>query len=137
MVSAQAEAAHVTLACDLPSTDLNIQADQASLLQVLLNLLGNAIDATGTTGGSVKLRVRRTPRAALIDVEDDGPGLPSPDAPIFDAFFSTKEGGTGLGLAITHRIVTDHGGSIAVTSLPGKTEFRVALPLDTVEEQAR
>ena len=73
---------------------------------------------------SVVLRVRRAPRSALIDVEDDGPGLPSPDAPIFDAFFSTKEGGTGLGLAITHRIVTDHGGSIDVTSLPGKTEFQ-------------
>ena len=65
----------------------------------------------------------------LLDVEDDGPGLPSPEAPIFDAFFSTKEGGTGLGLAITHRIVTDHGGSIDVSSKTGKTTFRVILPL--------
>jgi len=101
---------------------------------VLLNLLGNAIDAAGTTGGSVTLRVRRTPRQALIQVEDDGPGLPSADAPIFDAFFSTKEGGTGLGLAITHRIVTDHGGTIDVASAPGKTEFKIALPLDSIED---
>ena len=134
MASTQAEKVHVTLTCDLPSAELTIQADQAKLLQVLLNLLGNAIDAAGTKEGSVVLRVRRLPRSALIDVEDDGPGLPSPDAPIFDAFFSTKEGGTGLGLAITHRIVTDHGGSIDVTSVPGKTEFKVILPLDSVEE---
>jgi len=137
MASAQADKVDVKLSCDLPSAELIVQADQAKLLQVLLNLLGNGIDAAGTKGGSVVLRVRRAPRSALIDVEDDGPGLPSPDAPIFDAFFSTKEGGTGLGLAITHRIVTDHGGSIDVTSLPGKTEFRVALPLDNVEESNR
>jgi PAS domain S-box-containing protein len=137
MVSAQAETARVTVTCDLPSTELVIHADQAKLLQVLLNLLVNAIDSAGTNGGSVKLRVRRSPRSALIDVEDDGPGLPSADAPIFDAFFSTKKGGTGLGLAITHRIVTDHGGSIDVTSLPEKTEFRVALPMNSAEEQNR
>jgi PAS domain S-box-containing protein len=137
MASAQAEKAKVTLTCDLPSADVIVQADQAKLLQVLLNLLGNAIDAAGTSGGLVKLRVRRAPRNALIDVEDNGPGLPSADAPIFDAFFSTKEGGTGLGLAITHRIVTDHGGTIDVSSLPGKTEFRIALPMDSNEEQNR
>lgn len=137
MVSAQADAVRVSVACDLPSADLTIQADRAKLLQVLLNLLGNAIDAAGTTGGSVKLRLRRAPRSALLQVEDDGPGLPSADAPIFDAFFSTKEGGTGLGLAITHRIVTDHGGTIDVTSQPGKTEFRIALPLSPLEEPTR
>jgi nitrogen-specific signal transduction histidine kinase len=65
----------------------------------------------------------------FIDVEDDGPGLPTPDAPVFDAFYSTKEGGTGLGLAITHRIVTDHRGTIDVSSRPGKTSFHIALPL--------
>lgn len=134
IVSAQAEAARVELTCDLPSAELTILGDQAKLLQVLLNLLGNAIDAAGATGGSVTLRVRRAPRQALIQVEDDGQGLPSPDAPIFDAFYSTKEGGTGLGLAITHRIVTDHSGTIDVVSAPGKTEFRIALPLDGAEQ---
>jgi signal transduction histidine kinase len=97
---------------------------------VLLNLLQNAIEATGSSGGgTVVLRSRRGPRSVTIDVEDDGPGLQTPDAPIFDAFFSTKEGGTGLGLAITHRIVTDHGGAIDVSSKAGKTTFRVSLPL--------
>jgi PAS domain S-box-containing protein len=108
-----------------------VEADAAKLTQVLLNLLNNAIEATGATGGgTVLLRGRRGPRQVFIDVEDSGPGLPSDDAPIFDAFYSTKEGGTGLGLAITHRIVTDHRGTIDVSSRPGKTSFHVALPLE-------
>jgi nitrogen-specific signal transduction histidine kinase len=65
----------------------------------------------------------------VIEVEDDGPGLPSPDAPVFDAFFSTKPSGTGLGLAITHRIVTDHGGTVDVESRPGRTCFRLSIPI--------
>ena len=60
---------------------------------------------------------------------DDVRGIP-PGTPIFDAFFSTKSHGTGLGLSITHRIVTDHGGTIDVDSAPGHTVFRVVLPLE-------
>ena len=135
LVLTQAEGVGVELSCDLPSVDIEFEADQAKLTQVLLNLLQNAVEATGSGGGgSVVLRARRGPRNVLIDVEDDGPGLPTPEAPIFDAFFSTKEGGTGLGLAITHRIVTDHGGSIDVSSKTGKTAFRVTLPLAEATE---
>jgi len=65
----------------------------------------------------------------VIEVADDGPGLSSPTAPIFDAFYSTKPGGTGLGLAIVHRIVTTHDGEIIVETKPGATVFRVRLPL--------
>jgi PAS domain S-box-containing protein len=130
LVLAQAESVGVELNCDLPSVDLEFEADQARLTQVLLNLLQNAVESTGSGGGgAVILRARRGPRHAMLEVEDDGPGLPTPDAPIFDAFFSTKEGGTGLGLAISHRIVSDHGGSIEVSSTTGKTTFRVTLPL--------
>jgi nitrogen-specific signal transduction histidine kinase len=66
----------------------------------------------------------------IFEAEDDGRGLSSPDAPIFDAFVSTKPDGTGLGLAITHRVVTDHSGEITVESRPGHTVFRVLLPLE-------
>ncbi len=52
-----------------------------------------------------------------------------PDSPIFDAFFTTKATGTGLGLAVTHRI-SDHAGTIDVESRPGRTVFRVGLPVD-------
>jgi PAS domain S-box-containing protein len=137
MVSSQAEGVGVTVTCDLPSTDIAFEADPAKLTQVLLNLLQNAVEATGPSGGgSVVLRGRRGPRHVLLDVEDDGPGLQTPEAPIFDAFFSTKEGGTGLGLAITHRIVTDHGGTIDVSSKTGKTTFRIMLPLAQGAENA-
>jgi PAS domain S-box-containing protein len=127
LVEGLAKAAGVEVVCDLPVSDVEFPADGAKLTQVLLNLLNNAVEAGGR---SVCLRGRRGPRQIFIDVEDDGVGLPSPDAPIFDAFYSTKEGGTGLGLAISHRIVTDHGGTIDVRSKPGKTSFHICLPLE-------
>jgi len=119
------------LVADFSTTEMRLRFDPGKIEQVLLNLIKNAIDAVATTGGGrVVLRTRRTPRNAVIEVEDDGPGLPSPDAPIFDAFFSTKQTGTGLGLSIVHRLVTDHAGSIEVESRPGRTVFRVSLPFD-------
>jgi PAS domain S-box-containing protein len=135
LVLPRAAAAHVSLTSDLPTRDVTVQADAAKMEQVLLNLLGNAIEAISPTGsastrGHVVLRVRRQPRRVVFEVEDDGPGLPSPDAPIFDAFFSTKPDGTGLGLAITHRIISDHGGDIDVESRPGRTIFRVSIPVE-------
>jgi signal transduction histidine kinase len=127
MVTAQAQARDVTLTVDAPAADIELQADRAKLEQVLLNLTQNAVDALDG-GGQVVLRVRRQPRTVTLEIEDDGPGIP-PGTPIFDAFFSTKSHGTGLGLSITHRIVTDHGGSIDVESAPGRTLFRVVLPI--------
>jgi signal transduction histidine kinase len=96
----------------------------------------NAIEAVAPTGGTVTVRARRNPRHAVIEVEDDGPGLGSLDAPIYDAFYSTKATGTGLGLAIVHRIVLDHRGSIDVESRPGRTCFRITLPLGSSEAPA-
>jgi PAS domain S-box-containing protein len=131
LVAAAAKAGKVQLNCDVPSSDVEFPADAAKLTQVLLNLLNNAVEAAASNGGgSVRLRGRRGPRQVFIDVEDDGPGLPAPEAPIFDAFYSTKEGGTGLGLAITHRIITDHRGTIDVSSRPGRTSFQITLPLE-------
>jgi PAS domain S-box-containing protein len=119
--------AGVHITCDLPGADVEFSADPGKLSQLLLNLIDNAVEAGSK---AVRLRGRRGPRQVLIDVEDDGPGLPRPDAPIFDAFYSTKVGGTGLGLAVTHRIVSDHHGTIDVDSRPGRTTFRIALPLE-------
>jgi PAS domain S-box-containing protein len=129
LVEASAKAAQVEVVCDAPSTEVEFAADAAKVTQVLLNLVNNAIEAAGS-GGHVTVRGRRGPRHVFIDVEDDGPGIASPEAPIFDAFYSTKEGGTGLGLAISHRIVTDHRGTIDVSSRPGRTSFHVELPLE-------
>ncbi len=130
LVSAKAAAAEAEVSLDLPVTELAIQADAGKLEQVLLNLLHNAIEAVqSSSGGKVVLRARLKPRAVLFEVEDDGPGLQSPDAPIFDAFYSTKAQGTGLGLSISHRIVTDHGGVMSVETRPGQTIFRFTVPL--------
>jgi PAS domain S-box-containing protein len=130
LVAAQAEAAKVAVAIDAPR-DVVAAVDAARISQVLLNVVQNGIEALAPIGGGhVVLRARRKPRHVAIEIEDDGPGLPGGDAPVFDAFFSTKPNGTGLGLAICHRIVTDHGGTIAVASGPGQTTFRIELPID-------
>jgi signal transduction histidine kinase len=133
--AAKADEAHVTVTLDFPSRDPTLRVDAPKMEQVLLNLLVNAIEAVAPTagrpsGGHVTLRARRLPRDVFFEIEDDGPGLPSADAPIFDPFFSTKPNGTGLGLAISHRIVSDHGGDVTVDSKPGRTVFRVTLPID-------
>ena len=123
-------AGKIIVQSQLPSTDFLVEMDAAKVEQVLLNLVRNAVEALEPAGsGTVTLRARRKPRFAVIEVEDDGPGLVSPDAPIFDPFFSTKPSGTGLGLAIAHRIVTDHEGTIEVESHPGHTVFRISLPI--------
>lgn len=130
VVDDDARKAKAEVRTDFPASDVVVDVDADKIEQVLLNLLRNAIDAVeGNGGGHVVLRLRRQPRSALIEVEDDGPGLPSADAPIFDAFYSTKAQGTGLGLAIVHRVVSDHGGSVEVESHPGETVFRVLLPI--------
>jgi PAS domain S-box-containing protein len=135
LVEADATAAHVTVIRDLPRADLVVDADAAKLEQVLLNLVRNAIEAMAPIGGGeVVIRARRTPLHAILEVEDHGPGLQNAHAPIFDAFYSTKPNGTGLGLAIVHRIINDHGGTIAVESEPGRVVFRATLPIATTGE---
>ncbi|MEA2341256.1 MAG: hypothetical protein QOG11_1333 [Solirubrobacteraceae bacterium] len=104
------------------------------LNQVWTNLLDNAIDALGEHG-TITLRTRADGACALVEISDDGPGVPPEIAErIFDPFFTTKDvgQGTGLGLDTARRIITDrHDGSIAVESTPGATTFRVRLPLPT------
>ena len=130
IVAPDAGKANVDVKTDLPVSDLTLDLDGAKMEQVLLNLLRNAIEAQEPAGsGTVTLRVRRQPRQEVIEVEDTGPGICDPQAPIFDPFFSTKPAGTGLGLAIAHRIVTDHEGAIDVHGGPGKTVFRITLPI--------
>jgi PAS domain S-box-containing protein len=130
VVAPEAASSCIELVPDLGGSTLTVSADAAKLEQAVLNLIRNAIDAVAAGEGSkIVLRLRRKPRQAVLEVEDDGPGLPSVDAPIFDAFYSTKPQGTGLGLSIVHRIVSDHNGTIDVESKPGRTVFRIVLPL--------
>jgi signal transduction histidine kinase len=91
--------------------------------------------------GRLTLRTRLAGEHVTVEVEDDGPGIPEAvQARVFDPFFTTKEPGkgTGLGLATTHSIVIErHRGTIALTSAPGRTVFRVELPLSPPAEQPR
>jgi signal transduction histidine kinase len=106
-----------------------VYADRARLHQVLLNLLDNAA-RHGPAGGEVRLAVRASQGEIVIDVEDDGPGIPLAErAQVFDRFTRggrTAGGGTGLGLAISRWVVDLHGGTIAVAD-PG-SRIRVVLP---------
>jgi PAS domain S-box-containing protein len=104
--------------------------------QVLLNLLVNACQAIDSLPadrpGRIDVTVRREGDELLIEVADNGCGIPLEDRPrLFDPFFTTKAvgEGTGLGLWITHAIVSAHGGRIEVDSRPGEGAcFRIALP---------
>jgi signal transduction histidine kinase len=103
----------------------------SELNQVWTNLIHNAIDALGDSG-TITIATKRDGDCALVDITDDGPGIPADcRARIFESFFTTKEAGkgTGMGLEVARRIVADrHDGSIAVDSQPGRTTFHVRLP---------
>ena len=125
-VGPEAMAAGVEVALDVAPDVPAIQADAGRLRQVLQNLVRNALEAM-PSGGRLSIRVRRAHRAVEIDVADAGVGF-ADEAPVFDAFFTTKSKGTGLGLSIVHGIITDHGGTVRVRSRPGDTCFTISLP---------
>jgi len=114
---------------DLPRID----ASGSELNQVWTNLIDNAVDAMGERGGRIVVRARRDGDGVVVEIEDDGPGIPeSAQAYVFDPFFTTKEPGkgTGLGLSTSRNIVVKkHSGTIEVSSRPGCTRFIVRLPL--------
>ncbi|HLI63642.1 MAG TPA: ATP-binding protein, partial [Terriglobales bacterium] len=106
-----------------------IAVDAEQIKQVLLNLVLNAVQAM-PNGGRVVLRARQEDRAVLLEVSDQGGGIPPENLErIFDPFFTTRANGTGLGLSIAHQIVHGHGGDIVVRNNPdcGAT-FTLILP---------
>jgi signal transduction histidine kinase len=101
------------------------------LNQIWANLIDNALDAVADSG-NVKILANREHQRVVVRVVDNGTGIPEQiRASIFDPFFTTKPmgQGTGLGLDIVRRLVRHNDGEISVESQPGRTEFRVALPL--------
>jgi CheY-like chemotaxis protein len=112
-----------------------IHGDPGQLQQVLMNLIGNsrhAIEGQGK-GGTIRVKTRRiAEKRVLLEVSDDGPGIPQAiQARIFDPFFTTKPAGvgTGLGLAIVLSIVREHGGKLHLTSGLGQSiVFSIEFP---------
>ena len=121
----------VTLCKDVPSDIHHLECDPEQLMQVILNLTLNAIQAM-PQGGEIVLSARQQGSDMVFQVKDQGVGIDAGDLErIFDPFFTTKPNGTGLGLPVVHRIVNQLGGSITVqtNNLDKGMTFSVRLPL--------
>lgn len=134
-MSLLAEDKHISVVCDC-ATGVMIEGDQARLKQVVVNLLDNAIKYT-PDGGRIRLRIAQEDGYAVLDVADDGIGIPPEALPhVFKRFFrvdgsrSREQGGAGLGLSIVKSICEAHGAQVEVSSTPGKgSRFRIRQPL--------
>jgi len=138
LADTKARRGDVQVSVAIPEGLPQIQADQHQLTQVFTNLLMNAYEAMGGSGhvsitaSRLRLEDGTDPReAVLVQVADDGPGIP-PDVAekVFDPFFTTKPQGSGLGLAIVRKIVDAHDGRIDMRTAVGQgTTIRVTLPV--------
>jgi two-component system sensor histidine kinase PilS (NtrC family) len=136
--SAEVQEGHV-IDVMVPTTEVAFEADENQIRQIVWNLATNGLRAM-KSGGRLRLGARVEPAAgdmaesAVLEVSDEGVGIPAEELDaIFQPFRSTFTKGTGLGLAIVHRIVSDYGGEIQVTSTPGKgTMVSVRLPVRAV-----
>jgi len=133
------ETAGITCTLELDPTLPMVHGDRAQLEQVILNLLNNAEQALHNAAegharsAAIRIRTHHQPDAVIIEVEDNGPGIPAAEqSQIWDPFWTTKDEGegTGLGLAVVHGIVVDHGGSISLENARGSgARFVIRLPL--------
>ncbi len=109
-----------------------IWGESVQLIQVFINILLNAIDAS-PEGGVIYINNELKGRYVIINIKDEGPGIPSEILDrIFEPFFTTKSGrgGTGLGLAVSYALIKNHKGEINVETIPdGGTTFRIKLPI--------
>jgi signal transduction histidine kinase len=126
----QAEERRVTITQDLPAESLPIEVDIDLIKQAVLNVVINGIQAM-PSGGPLAIAVRRDADAAVVEIRDQGLGIP-PEVreKIFELYFTTKEGGSGIGLAQTYQTLQWHHGSVEYETAEGKgTTFRLRLPL--------
>jgi signal transduction histidine kinase len=131
VLRAKARQKSAEVAIDLESGLPFVRGFAGELNQVWGNLIDNALDAV-QDGAHVQVRAKREGQRVVVRIVDDGPGIPAQIlSRIFDPFFTTKPlgQGTGLGLDIVRRLVRHNDGTIEVDSQPGRTEFRVALPI--------
>ena len=134
-MSLLAEDKHVSVACD-SRAGVIVEGDRARLKQVIVNLLDNAIKYT-PGGGHVRLSVKREGGFAVLEVADDGIGIPAEALPhVFKRFYRVDgsrtrlQGGAGLGLSIVESICTAHNARVEVSSVPGQgSTFRMLAPL--------
>lgn len=133
----RAERSRIALTVDVPPRLPPVKADADRMIQVLTNLLDNALKHT-PTGGTIMVGAAERRGHVLLSVADSGPGIPESEVPnIFDRFYKVDKaraggrGGAGLGLAIAKRLVEAQGGIIMVESKPEQgARFIIALPKD-------
>ncbi len=135
--------AHVDVTFDVPEAGMPAVFDREMIHRVLGNVIKNAAqalrdgrgsraDASSRAWGTVHVTARTEGGTHVIDIDDDGPGIP-PEVrtTLFDPYVTTKRDGTGLGLTIVKKIIVDHGGSIEVRESPeGGARIRIHLPLE-------
>jgi two-component system phosphate regulon sensor histidine kinase PhoR len=143
LVSAKAEGAHVALERQVPPDLPPVRADHDRLVQILINLVDNAVKYT-PRGGRVRVRAERAEGRVRVSVEDTGVGIPAGDLTrVTERFYrvdkarSRELGGTGLGLAIVKHLVLAHGGELGIESEAGQgTSVRFTLPAAPTGELA-
>ncbi len=131
LMTPQAKLAHIELHFDAPSNGeiTAIRGDEDMLKQAVLNLVTNALDAM-QSGGRLQVSVARSADSVILEVADNGPGIP-PELrqKVFQLYFTTKSTGSGIGLAMTYRAVQLHNGTIDFSSVDGQgTTFRLQFP---------
>jgi len=112
-----------------------VRVDSRRLVQIVDNLVRNALDAT-PVGGAVQVRTSCDDEGLSVVVDDEGPGMaPETLAQVMDPFFTTKARGTGLGLPLARRLAQAHGGQLLIRSTPGQgTQAHLHIPHETSEE---
>src|SRR4030095_584469 len=130
LVEAQAAESNIKIGVVEREDVPKIMGDSDFLRSVFNNLFINALQAIGSEGGKMNVKISPDNGFVRFDVTDTGMGIPQENLPkVFEPYFSTKETGTGLGLAIVQKIVDIHHGSIDVESIEGEgTKFTVRLP---------
>jgi PAS domain S-box-containing protein len=121
---------HIQVEHHLDTQVVPVHSRADELIQVVLNIVINAIESMQEGGGSLRLCTMMQDSNLVIEISDTGRGIGTDVLPcIFEPFFTTKDEGSGLGLFVCHNIITRYGGTIAVQSQPGEgTTFRIVLP---------
>lgn len=137
LMDRQLQLSSIQVTTSFPTDTLFVFAAPDQIVQILLNIAANAIEAM-PGGGHLDITAYADGDVAVLVFSNDGPHLTSEQmGHIFDPFFTTKPEGTGLGLSISHRLIEQHGGTISVENLEGErgVVYTITLPIPCISEE--